>query len=85
MLQRLRRAEALARNALDVADQFVDPRAHPLVRLPVQIVVQGGFGRTYDRRPSKNTCDKQHILKILVAIILTHIVALVIQVLFNRG
>src|ERR1700754_1682399 len=45
VLQRLRRAEALARNALDVADQFVDPRAHPFVRLlPVQIVVPGGFG-----------------------------------------
>src|SRR5258708_40298410 len=45
ILQRLRRAEALERNAVDVADQLVDPCAHPLVRVaPVQIVVPGSFG-----------------------------------------
>src|ERR1700716_1582952 len=45
MQQGLRPAEAFERNAVDVADQFVDPRAHPLVRVaPVQIVVPGSFG-----------------------------------------
>src|SRR4051794_18324895 len=44
MLQRLRPAEALERNTLDVADQFVYPRAHPFVRVaPVQIVVPGSL------------------------------------------
>lgn len=45
MLQRLRRAEALERVAVEVADQYVDARAHPLVRVaPVQIVAPSGFG-----------------------------------------
>src|SRR5882724_5751902 len=72
MLQRLRRAEAFERNALDVADQFVDPRAHPLVRLlPVQIVVPASFGpcrlhaafsAASPRRPSRirSTCPGLH-------------------------